>query len=125
MIKVLGLHHLSIAITNLEKSKLFYGEILGLQELPRPNFDFEGAWYQIGTQQIHLIVFPHSKTLRNCDEINTIDSHIALQVQNYQETLDYLRNHDVPVIENTGTKSGLKQIFCLDPDQNIIELNLG
>ncbi len=125
MIKITGLHHLSIAITNLEKSKYFYGEILGLPELRRPNFDFEGAWYQVGNQQLHLIVFPESKTLRKSEEIITVDSHFALEVTDYQQTLAYLTKHDVPLVENIGTKSGFKQIFCLDPDQNIIEMNFG
>lgn len=42
-----GLHHLAACVHDLEKAKTFYGELLGLKELPRPADvveQFESAW---------------------------------------------------------------------------------
>lgn len=48
-------HHTSFAVRDIERSKAFYGGVLGLEEIPRPNFPFPGAWFQAGTCQVHLI----------------------------------------------------------------------
>ena len=53
MFKIETIHHVSIPITDLEHSKKFYGEILGLKEIDRPPFDFPGDWYQVGDRQLH------------------------------------------------------------------------
>ncbi|MFK4998356.1 VOC family protein [Bacillus sp. N9] len=123
--KIKGLHHISLAVTDLQKSKQFYGSVLGLKELKRPNFEFAGAWFELGEKQLHLIVCPESESLRESGEIITADTHIALSVEaNYGDVLQYLNKHHVPNYENTTTRSGYTQIFCLDPDRHIIELNI-
>jgi catechol 2,3-dioxygenase-like lactoylglutathione lyase family enzyme len=38
-----GIHHTAIIVTDVERAKRFYGGVLGLSELPRPDFGFEGA----------------------------------------------------------------------------------
>ncbi|MBS4203972.1 VOC family protein [Lederbergia citrea] len=124
MIEMEGLHHISLSITKLEECKKFYGHILGLPELDRPNFDFHGAWYQIGHQQLHLIVHPKSNTIRKENNIDTKDGHIAIRIKDYDAALKCLQENRVPYKENKGSKSGFKQIFCMDPDYNLIELNV-
>jgi glyoxylase I family protein len=44
MLVVESLHHLSVSVTELERAKRFYREVLGLREVERPAFDFPGAW---------------------------------------------------------------------------------
>lgn len=124
MINIVGFHHVSLTVTDLEKSKHFYGTVLGLPELDRPPFDFPGAWYQAGDQQIHLIQYPEATTFRPTNNIDTKDGHIALRVKNYEETVQHLKKHNVPYKENHGTKSGFIQVFCMDPDRNLIEFNV-
>ncbi|RFU65269.1 VOC family protein [Peribacillus glennii] len=125
MIKYQELHHVGLNVTNLEKAKRFYSDILCLQELERPNFDFDGAWYQIGRhQQLHLIVLPHSETIRSNKQLNTKEGHLALRVESFEETLRWLKENDVEVLENTKSVSGFAQIFCADPDGNLIELHV-
>ena len=124
MITYKQLHHVSLSVTDIEKSKAFYKNILCLKELNRPDFDFQGAWFEVGEQQIHLIVFPESKMRNGIVEINTKEAHFALRVDNYFETLEWLHQHNVKIKENKYSKSGFAQIFCCDPDGNIIELNV-
>lgn len=124
LIKYEGLHHVSITVTNLERAKDFYSKILCLTETPRPAFDFPGAWYEVDSQQIHLIVLPTSQTIRPDKSLNSREGHFALRVENYQDTLQWLQEHNVEILEKPKSKSGFAQIFCADPDGNLIELNV-
>lgn len=124
MIAVENIHHVSLSVTDLQKAKHFYGTLLGFKELVRPPFDFPGAWYQIGDQQLHLIVHNSSKTLRNNHEINSKDGHFAIRVKDYSETLNYLKEIGLKIIEKPNSTSGFAQIFCMDPDHNLIEFNV-
>lgn len=124
MIEVENIHHVSLSITDIQKAKYFYGTMLGFQELERPNFDFPGAWYQVGNQQLHLIVHSDSATLRMDQEINSRDGHFAIRVKDYYETLKQLKELGIKVSEKPNSKSGFAQIFCMDPDLNLIEFNV-
>jgi len=56
MLEFETLHHVAISVSDLARAKRFYGEILGLEEIARPNFPFAGAWYRIVDRELHLIV---------------------------------------------------------------------
>jgi catechol 2,3-dioxygenase-like lactoylglutathione lyase family enzyme len=124
LIKYKSLHHVSLTVTDLEKAKYFYEKILCLKELKRPAFDFPGAWYQIENQQLHLIVYPESQTIRTNKTLNSKEGHFALRVENYYDTLNWLKQNNVEIIEKPYGVSGFAQIFCADPDGNLIELNV-
>src|SRR5438067_2319139 len=50
------LDHAALLIKDVERSRRFYGQILGMEEVPRPsNFTFPGAWFRKGGAEIHLI----------------------------------------------------------------------
>lgn len=124
MITYKCIHHVSLNVTNLEKAKEFYSKILCLKEIQRPDFDFPGAWYEIEGQQLHLIVDSSSQTIRKEKSLSSREGHFALRVENYFDTLKWLKQNDVEIIEKPNGKSGFAQIFCADPDGNLIELNV-
>ena len=79
------LHHAALCVTDITRSKRFYAEVLGLREVPRPDFDFPGAWYQFDDgSQLHLIVHDTPLALRGTTEIDTRDGHLALRVDSYR-----------------------------------------
>ena len=41
----LALHHVSLVVTDLEKSLPFYRDVFELTEIERPPFPFPGAWF--------------------------------------------------------------------------------
>ena len=41
--QVEALNHVAVNVSDLSKSKGFYGETLGLKEIDRPKFEFDGA----------------------------------------------------------------------------------
>ncbi|MBD1381222.1 VOC family protein [Metabacillus arenae] len=124
MIKYSELHHVSLTVTNLEHSKNFYSRILCLKEIKRPNFPFPGAWYEIGKQQLHLIVHQSSQTIRLDKSLNSREGHFALRVERYYDTLNWLKENKIEILEKPNSTSGFAQIFCTDPDGNLIELNV-
>ncbi|WP_088104506.1 VOC family protein [Halalkalibacter urbisdiaboli] len=123
MIETTAIHHVSLTVVNVEEAKVFYRDVLKLKELPRPNFDFEGAWFAVGAQQLHLIIDPgHTINLERT--INTRAPHFALRVIDYYETVKWLQQNKIDIVEKPDSRSGFAQIFCLDPSGNTIELNV-
>src|SRR5262245_19063845 len=127
------LHHVSLGVRDLERSRAFYRDVLGLKEITRPPFDFPGAWLGIGaTQQYHLIVHPQT-TFRGDKGIDTRENHLALRVASYQATREYLHSKgyredagpDDPMRLQTNPHAvaGFPQMYIVDPDRHVIEIN--
>jgi glyoxylase I family protein len=128
------LHHVLIAVDDLERSRHFYREVLELQETGRPTFDYPGLWFSIGDGQssIHILVRPDA-TMRRGKANDPYDIHLALRVKSYRETLAWLHSkgfrEDLPDDHLDGIQlrpdsvTGYPQIYVLDPDRNIIEFN--
>ena len=124
MVAVETLHHVSVSVTDLERAKRFYGDVLGLNEIPRPPFDFPGAWYQLGDRQLHLIVHTTPRSLRGTTDVDSRDGHFAVRVRDYEATLEHLREHGVPLLDSPVNPTPWAQIYVTDPDGNVIELNV-
>ena len=91
MMQIAALHHVTLTVRDLERSRAFYRQVLGLTEIARPNFSFPGAWFQLGAaQQLHLIVHTQS-TFREGKGLDTRDIHFAVRVADYWATVEFLR----------------------------------
>ena len=51
---VSGYSHVAISVTDLDAARDFYCDVLGFEELPRPDFGFPGLWLRVGALQLHL-----------------------------------------------------------------------
>ena len=122
-IEIETLHHVSLSVTDLERSRAFYGGVLGLREIERPAFDFPGAWFALGDRQLHLIVHTTPRSLRGTTEVDPRDGHFALRVSNRRDALARLRAHGVEVRDNPRNATPWEQIHLTDPDGNVIQLN--
>ena len=128
------LHHVLVAVDDLERARQFYTGVLELQEIDRPPFAYPGLWYKIGDgqQQLHIIVRGEA-TLRRDKANDPDDIHFALRVTSYRDTLAWLRGKgfrdDVPDGDlkkmqlRPTSIAGFPQIYILDADRNIIEFN--
>ncbi|MBI3990283.1 MAG: VOC family protein [candidate division NC10 bacterium] len=116
MVKVKGLHHVGIITVDLDKAMEFYGKVLGLPTLPRPDLGFPGAWYALGAgQELHLMVLGET--------ITPSRRHIALEVEDLEETMKTLKEEGVrirgePIMRHDGSRT----LFCYDPDGNLLEI---
>jgi catechol 2,3-dioxygenase-like lactoylglutathione lyase family enzyme len=124
MFAIERLHHVSLCVTDLARAKQFYGAVLGLREVFRPDLGFGGAWYELGDGQLHLIVHPPTRTLRGTREIDGRDGHVAMRVADYAAAVAHLREQGVEVIVSPRNKTPWSQVYFTDPDGNVIELNV-
>ena len=109
-----GIHHVSIVVTDLERSRRFYTQVLGLHEIPRPaTFDFIVVWYNLGTQHIHLV------PRETADPPSP--RHFALQVEDATAAREHFATVGVPTRETTSIP-GCDRFFVADPDGNLIEI---
>ncbi len=112
-----GFLHTSLLVSDLDRAKDFYGGILGLKGKTRPNFDFPGAWYDLGDCELHLMVTP--EPLPPADKRPRRDYHVAFQVDDLEAARRALEEAG---LEFRTSSSGLPSIFVRDPDGNLIEL---
>ena len=124
MAHITSLHHVAVCVTDVERSKRFYREVLGMKEIERPAFPFGGAWYEMADgRQLHLIVHERPRTLRGPAEVDLRDGHLALGVADYEATVSHLRAAGVEIVERPDNVTPWKQVYLTDPDGNVIELN--
>jgi glyoxylase I family protein len=127
-----SLHHVALPCADLERSRRFYVEVLGLTEISRPSLPVAGAWFRVGDrQELHLILGDAQATFRRTKGMNSDDIHFAVRVTSYAQALKALRakgyhedaSPDDPMGIRTSMRVGYPQIYILDPDRNIIEIN--
>ena len=130
---ITALHHVALPVSDLERSRRFYRDTLGLTEIDRPSaFDFPGAWFALGDGQLHLIE-RRGGTLRDGKPLDSRDVHFAVRVDDFEAMLSHLRasgyRDDVPkdaarwLKFNRTPNAGFPQIFIMDPDRHVIEIN--
>ena len=75
---IVSLNHASLIVSDLEVSLKFYSEVLGLQQVHRPDLGFPGAWFQLGGQQIHLLELENPDPITGRPVHGGRDRHVAL-----------------------------------------------
>ncbi len=112
---VADIHHVSLNVTELERSLAFYRGVIGMGMLPRPDFSFGGAWLDAGNgRQIHLI---ESRVPAD------LGQHVAFRVDDLDAVIESLRAAGVEVADAKPVgDTAMRQTFLLDPDGNRLEL---
>ena len=50
-----SVNHLAIVVSDVGRSLYFYTEVVGMEQINRPDFDRHGAWLTMGNLDLHLI----------------------------------------------------------------------
>lgn len=115
---VYGIDHVQLAIPvgGEELARRFYGDVLGLAELPKPpNLAARGgAWFQCGPLQLHLGVESDFRPARR--------AHPALLVRDLAEILKTLTAAGFEVNYDSEPVHGFDRAFTADLFGNRIEL---
>src|SRR5437899_2323484 len=113
-LQISQIDHCSVIITDVDSSRRFYRDVLGLKEINKPRtFDFVVLWFQLGDQQVHLLL------KEKADSISP--RHFALRVRDVAAARTYFREQGVPIQETTPIP-GADRFFIADPDGNRIEI---
>lgn len=111
------LNHVALHVRDLDASIEFYAKVLALPRLPRPNFDFRGAWFGFGNQELHLI---------EDDSLNPNERHhhhFALRVEDTYKARECLEGKGYKTFRSHGMRpDGAVQLFFYDPDGYLIEM---
>jgi lactoylglutathione lyase len=119
--KLVELNHVAIHVSDVDRSCEFYANIIQLERIPRPAFDFPGAWFRLGSiQELHIIggrtdpVISHNR-----------GNHFALRAENLEEWREHLSRLNLIIRGPVRRPDGAMQIFTRDPDGHIIEVFTG
>lgn len=117
---ILRLHHVSVIVSDTERSLRFYRDLLGLRVDPtRPDLGYPGAWLWIGELQIHLLELPNPDPVADRPAHGGRDRHVALLIDDVDALTQRL---DSAGIGYTRSRSGRRAVFFRDPDGNALEL---
>ena len=117
--EITDLNHVALHVKDLEASKTFYGDVLGLPPKKRPDFDFDGAWFQLGPmRELHLLVGREQEVVSHHR-----GTHFALEVTSRDEAVAHLASKNIEIARGPQQRpDGAWQIFILDPDGYWVEL---
>lgn len=121
MIKIKQFLHTGLIISDLSRAREFYEGVLGLTPSDkRPPLSFEGVWYNIGVNQIHLMCLanPYQDAVKPAH--GGRDIHVALAVDDVEAVCNAL---DAAGVAYTKSMSGRAAVFCRDPDGNALEFS--
>ena len=110
--KPIQLNHASVRVADLARSRGFYERVLGLGQIERPDFGVPGAWYGIGTGQLHLI---QGQAMGG--GIDPSGPHFAIEVDDLDQARRELAAEGIEMLDPGGD-----QLWVRDPDGNTVEL---
>lgn len=126
-ISVKRIDHVTLVVKDMEQSRQFYVDLLGMDDVPRPAFGFPGLWFQAGTTQVHLIA-EHEESgpaksfvPEKCQISRT--RHFAFEVDDAMATAKILKTLGIPIAAGPKNRpDGPIQLYINDPDGNLVEL---
>ena len=126
------INHYLIVSKDLERSKDFYRDVLGLELAERPDFGFPGYWMKIGNDIcVHLaskepneirdkfLLKQHGPDVHGSGSVD----HIAFLAQDPRAVRTRIQQNGVDMHFRSFPDAKLFQIFLKDPDDITIELN--
>ena len=127
-----GMEHYLVLTSDLDATRDFYQDALGMSQGFRPQLGFPGYWMYIGaTPVIHIAEWNTYTAHSNGKDIPvTVPAastgsfdHVAFNAQDFESVLARLERHGVTPARNLQSKSGMRQLFVFDPNGVKIEIN--
>jgi len=119
------LDHALVLTDDLEATRAFYCDALGLEVGERPPLEFPGHWLTLdGVVCLHIAeraaYEAHAATLGL--KVGAAVDHLAFAGADYEQVAARLEQAGVDAVENKPP--GLHQLFVTDPNGVRVELNL-
>lgn len=127
------LEHLLIQTADLEGTRDWYVNTLGMRVGPSPDFKFPVVWLYIGdTDVLHLTVGGKNVSENrkaylgqqsDATHGSGVVDHVAFRATGLREMMANLQKHGVKFHKRMVNDQGLFQLFMLDPNGVKVELN--
>ena len=116
---IVGMNHFTVLTDDLQKSRDFYMNVLGLEEGYRPPLGFPGAWlYSRGQAVLHIIAGRPLPETRG----GVLD-HMAFSARDLPAVVEKLKTRGIEYNLRKQNESGTWQLFCFDPCGARVELD--
>ena len=105
--------HICVSPERLEEAKLFYTDIIGLEQIERPAvFSSTGYWFRIADIELHIgVEDSHPRSIR----------HTAFEVTDVVAARKLLEKHGLEIMEEPLI-AGRERFAFIDPFGNRMEL---
>jgi catechol 2,3-dioxygenase-like lactoylglutathione lyase family enzyme len=122
---VTGLAHVAIKAADLAATIAFYSKVLGMQQRPRPPFDFPGAWLGMadGEALVHLYAGERARDAGGAVPVGgaAID-HVSFWARGHEAQRARFAAFGLPYRSQPVPANALAQLFVYDPNGVLIEL---
>lgn len=120
-----ALNHFTIRCADLEATRGFYADVLGLEAGDRPPLGFPGYWMYVGGHPTVHLVGPRERDAHIPRDVGPtgLFDHIAFSATGLAAMKDRLQSHGVAFEERLVPRDGQTQLFFHDPDGVAVELN--
>jgi catechol 2,3-dioxygenase-like lactoylglutathione lyase family enzyme len=117
---IVGLDHVNIRTTDLEKTQAFFTEVLGLTVGWRPDFNFGGAWlYAGGRDVVHLVAVGRAGAASKGSSLD----HFAFTIDDYEDAQRRLDAAGIAYEAGAAPNGGIRQMFVTELNGVTFELN--
>lgn len=126
-LQVQSFDHITLIVSDLNATREFYIDGLGMSESIRPHFDFPGAWFGIGDVQIHATVASELAGLAGWGnrQVKSMSRghHFAFEVADLKAAFEQVKHLGIEVADGPKTRpDGALQLYVYDPDRHVVEL---
>tara|TARA_B100000809_G_C15121202_1_gene524366 strand:+ start:942 stop:1325 length:384 start_codon:yes stop_codon:yes gene_type:complete len=124
---VKGIDHFLVVSSDLEKTRAFYCDLLGMEQLPRPDFSFPGLWFEAGNTQVHVTLEGEDAGTAGQGEFTgnypARGQHLAFEIDDAAEAASHLESLEIEIVDGPYLRpDGPLQFYIYDPDGYLIEL---
>jgi catechol 2,3-dioxygenase-like lactoylglutathione lyase family enzyme len=128
---VQALEHITIRCAQLQRTRDFYVDFLGLSEGERPAFPFRGYWlYLGGIPVVHLVEASDSAgawgreiIIPKAENGTGSFDHVAFRGDDFAAMRERLRKAGMTFRERVVPGGALSQLFVPDPEGVLVEIN--
>jgi lactoylglutathione lyase len=119
------INHIAFSVSQLERSRIFYQEIIGLDTIPEPFHDGRHVWFLV-SENAHLHLIQNPPPI----EVPSKNTHLCFSVPDMKSFFGKLQKYKIHYEDWPGKPSaittradGIHQVYLQDPDGYWIEIN--
>jgi len=116
---VTEMNHFTVLTDDLERTRAFYVELLGLSEGPRPPLGFPGAWLYAGERPILHVIAGRPLPA----ERHGVLDHMAFSARGLTELAARFDQAGIQYDLRRQAESNVWQLFVFDPNGARVELD--